>query len=134
MGTWDRGSQWCNRLLWIIVILRSRFVVVGRGDGEMGIEKRGSSTDLHLRIVIEQSSLATAILGPDGRYLLVNAAWNALWALGEGNPPKDSSVFEDDRLYAMGLTAYIEECRQNAEVTTPLLFREATARDEAALA
>src|SRR5215208_928779 len=126
MGTWDRGSQWCNRLLWIIVILRSRFVVVGRGDGEMGIEKRGSSTDLHLRIVIEQSPLATAILGPDGRYLLLNAAWNALWALGEGNPPKDSSVFEGDRLYAMGLTAYIEERRQNAEVTTPLLFREAT--------
>src|SRR5215203_3878972 len=126
MGTWDRGSQWCNRLLWIIVILRSRFVVVGRGDGEMGIEKRGSSTDLHLRTAIEQSPLATAILGPDGRYLLVNAAWKALWALGEGNPPKDSSIFEDERLYAMGLTAYIEECRQNSAVTTPLLFREAT--------
>src|SRR5215216_6030798 len=26
MGTWGRGSQWCNRLLWIIVILRSRFL------------------------------------------------------------------------------------------------------------
>jgi diguanylate cyclase (GGDEF)-like protein len=108
------------------VILRSRFLVVGRGDGEMGIEKRGSSTDLHLRTATEQSPLATAILGPDGRYLLVNAAWKALWALGEGNPPKDSSIFEDERLYAMGLTAYIEECRQHSAVTTPLLFREAT--------
>ena len=105
------------------VILRSRFLVVGRGDGEMGIEKRGSSTDLHLRTATEQSPLATAILGPDGRYLLVNAAWKALWALGEGNPPKDSSIFEDERLYAMGLTAYIEECRQHSAVTTPLLFR-----------
>jgi diguanylate cyclase (GGDEF)-like protein len=93
----------------------------------MGIEKRGSSTDLHLRTATEQSPLATAILGPDGRYLLVNAAWKALWALGEGNPPKDSSIFEDERLYAMGLTAYIEECRQHSAVTTPLLFREAQA-------
>jgi diguanylate cyclase (GGDEF)-like protein len=92
----------------------------------MGIEKRGSSTDLHLRTAMEQSPLATAILGPDGRYLLVNAAWNALWVLGEGGPPKDSSVFENERLCAMGLTPYIEECRQNGEVTTPILFCEAT--------
>jgi diguanylate cyclase (GGDEF)-like protein len=92
----------------------------------MGIEKRGSSTDLHLRTAMEQSPLATAILGPDGRYLLVNAAWNALWVLGEGGSPKDSSVFENERLCAMGLTPYIEECRQNGEVTTPILFCEAT--------
>src|SRR5919112_629774 len=93
----------------------------------MGIEKRGSSTDLHLRTATEQSPLATALLGPDGRYLLVNAAWKALWALGEGDPPKDSSIFEDERMYAIGLTAYIEECRRNSAVTTPLLFREAQA-------
>jgi diguanylate cyclase (GGDEF)-like protein len=92
----------------------------------MGIEKRGSSPDLHLRTATEQSPLATAILGPDGRYLLVNAAWNALWVLGEGGSPKDSSVFENERLCAMGLTPYIEECRQNGEVTTPILFCEAT--------
>jgi hypothetical protein len=54
----------------------------------MGIGKRGSLTDLHLRTALEQSPLGTAILGPDGRYLLVNAAWNALWALGEGGPPR----------------------------------------------
>jgi diguanylate cyclase (GGDEF)-like protein len=92
----------------------------------MGIEKRGSSTDLHLRTAMEQTPLGTAIVDPDGRYLLVNAAWNALWALGEGGPPKDSSVFENERLRAMGLTPYLEECRQNAEVTTPILFCEAT--------
>src|SRR5215213_5869001 len=34
MGTWDRGSQWCNRLLWIIVILRGRFFVVAKGERE----------------------------------------------------------------------------------------------------
>ena len=92
----------------------------------MGIGKRGSLTDLHLRTALEQSPLGTAILGPDGRYLLVNAAWNALWALGEGGPPEDSSVFENERLRAMGLTPYLEECRQNGKVTTPILFCEAT--------
>jgi PAS domain-containing protein len=92
----------------------------------MGIGKRGSLTDLHLRTAMEQSPLGTAILGPDGRYLLVNAAWNALWALGEGGPPEDSSVFENERLRAMDLTPYLEECRQNGEVTTPILFCEAT--------
>jgi diguanylate cyclase (GGDEF)-like protein len=92
----------------------------------MGIEKRGSSTELHLRTVIEQSPLATAILDPDGRYLLVNAAWNALWSLGEYGFLEGSSVFDSERLRAMGLTAYLEECRQNGEVTEPLLFREAT--------
>jgi diguanylate cyclase (GGDEF)-like protein len=75
---------------------------------------------------MEQSPLGTAIVDSDGRYLLVNAAWNALWALGEGGPPKDSSVFENERLHAMGLTPYLEECRQNTEVTTPILFCEAT--------
>src|SRR5829696_3110723 len=92
----------------------------------MGVGKRASLTDLHLRTAMEQSPLGTAILGPDGRYLLVNAAWNALWALGEGGPPEDSSVFEDARLRAMGLTPYLEECRQNGAVTTPILFCEAT--------
>jgi diguanylate cyclase (GGDEF)-like protein len=92
----------------------------------MGIGKRASLTDLHLRTAMEQSPLGTAILGPDGRYLLVNAAWNALWALGEGGPPEDSSVFENERLRAMGLIPYLEECRQNGEVTTPILFCEAT--------
>ena len=92
----------------------------------MGIEKGGSLTDLHLRTAMEQSPLGTAIVDPDGRYLLVNAAWNALWALGEGGPPEDSSVFENERLRAMGLIPYLEECRQNGEVTTPILFCEAT--------
>src|SRR5829696_4360471 len=92
----------------------------------MGIEKRRSSTELHLRTAIEQSPLATAILDPDGRYLLVNAAWNALWPRGEYGFPESSSVFENERLRAMGLAPYIEECRQNGEVTTPILFCEVT--------
>ena len=73
----------------------------------MGIEKRRSSTELHLRTAIEQSPLATAILDPDGRYLLVNAAWNALWPRGEYGFPESSSVFENERLRAMGLAPYL---------------------------
>ena len=92
----------------------------------MGIEKRGSSIELHLRTAIEQSPLATAILDPDGRCLLVNDVWNALWGSGVDGLPKGSSVFESERLRTMGLTAYLEECRQNGEVSTPLLFRETT--------
>jgi diguanylate cyclase (GGDEF)-like protein/PAS domain S-box-containing protein len=92
----------------------------------MGIEKRGSSTELHLRTAIEQSPLATAILDPNGRCLLVNAAWNALWASVEEGLPEGSSLFENKRLRAMGITTYLEECRQHGVVTTPLMFHEAT--------
>src|SRR5215204_5064710 len=102
------------------------FIRASLKKGDMGIEKRGSSTELLLRTAIEQSPLATAILDPDGRYLLVNAAWNALWPRGEYGFPESSSVFENERLRVMGLAPYIEECRQNGEVTTPILFCEAT--------
>jgi PAS domain-containing protein len=85
----------------------------------MGTRKRGSSTELHLGTAIEQSPLATAILDPGGRYLLVNAAWNALWPTGEGLA-ETSNVFESERLRAMGLTPYLEECRYSGKLTTPL--------------
>lgn len=81
-------------------------------------------TRLHLRTAIEQSPLATAILDRDGRYLLVNAAWNALWFLGVGGPPEGCSVFEDERLRAMGLIPYLEECRADGAVTSPPLLLE----------
>ncbi len=86
--------------------------------------------DLHLRTAIEQSPLATAILGPDGRYLLVNAAWKALWSLAVGRAADVSNAFEDERLRSMGLTPYLEECRANGAVTTSPLFLE-TRGDEA---
>ncbi|HEX8260157.1 MAG TPA: EAL domain-containing protein, partial [Rubrobacteraceae bacterium] len=82
-------------------------------------------TDLHLRTAIEQSPLATAILGPDGRYLLINAAWNALWSLGVGGPPPEgSNAFEDERLRAVGLIPYLEECRADSAVTSAPLSLE----------
>jgi diguanylate cyclase (GGDEF)-like protein len=80
-------------------------------------------TYLYLRTAIEQSPLPTAILGPHGRYLLVNAAWNALWSLGVGGPPEASNAFEDERLRAVGLIPYLEECRADGAVSTsPLLL------------
>ena len=94
----------------------------------MGTRKRGSSTGPHLRTAIEQSPLATAILDPDGRYLLVNAAWNALWPPGEdGSPEEASNAFESERLRALGLAPYLEECRYEGKLTTPLLLRETQA-------
>jgi len=92
----------------------------------MGIDKRGTSTGLHMRTAIEQFPLATAILGPDGRRLLVNTAWSTLWGFGEGEPLGDSNVFEDEQLCAIGLTPYLEQRGQDGEVTTPLLVCEAT--------
>jgi diguanylate cyclase (GGDEF)-like protein len=95
--------------------------------GAMGARKRGSSTEPHLRTAIEQSPLATAILDPDGRYLLVNAAWNALWPLTEdGSPEEATNAFESQQLRAMGLIPYLEECRNEGKLTTPLLLREST--------
>jgi diguanylate cyclase (GGDEF)-like protein len=95
--------------------------------GAMGARKRGPSTEPHLRAAIEQSPLATAILDPDGRYLLVNAAWNALWPPGEdGSPEEASNAFQSERLRALGLAPYLEACRYEGKLTTPLLLRETT--------
>jgi diguanylate cyclase (GGDEF)-like protein len=87
-------------------------------------------SDLYLRTAIEQSPLATAILGPDGRYLLVNAAWNALLSLAVGRAADGSNAFEDERLRSMGLIPYLQECRTDGAVTTSPLFLE-TSGDEA---
>jgi hypothetical protein len=41
MGTWGIGSQWCNRLLWIIVILKGRLLFWEReSERERGDEAR----------------------------------------------------------------------------------------------
>jgi hypothetical protein len=94
-------------------------------NGDMGKERRSPSTELHLRTAIEQSPLATAILDPDGRYLLVNDAWNALWPPAQDASPEAPNAFESERLRAMGLTPYLKEARNEGKLTTPLLFREA---------
>jgi diguanylate cyclase (GGDEF)-like protein len=73
--------------------------------------------------------MATAILGPDGRYLLVNAAWKALWSLAVGEPPEGSNVFEDERLRAIGLIPYLEECRAGGAVTASPLLVETRGAD-----
>src|SRR5215218_10236361 len=52
MGTWGRGSQWCNRLLWIIVILRSRFLF-GESESE---QRREVRTDEKARYVVDRGA------------------------------------------------------------------------------
>src|SRR5918993_3978433 len=83
------------------------------------------ATDVDLRTAIEQFPRGTAILGPDGQCLLVNAAWDALWDPRESGLQEGSNVFENERLRAMGLIPYLRECMDNGEVHTPLLFCEA---------
>ena len=81
--------------------------------------------DLHLRTVIEQSPLGTIIFDPDGRCLLVNAAWNALWDLGEDDILEGTNVFENPEILAMGLIPYLRESMHDGKVVTPLLCYEA---------
>jgi diguanylate cyclase (GGDEF)-like protein/PAS domain S-box-containing protein len=81
--------------------------------------------DLHLRTAIEQSPLGTIIFDPDGRCLLVNAAWNALWDLGEDEILEGSNVFENPEILAMGLIPYLRESMDDGKVVTPLLCYEA---------
>jgi PAS domain-containing protein len=60
------------------------------------------ATDVDLRTAIEQFPMGTAILGPDGRCLLVNGAWNTLWEPRESGLSEGSNAFENERLRAMG--------------------------------
>jgi diguanylate cyclase (GGDEF)-like protein/PAS domain S-box-containing protein len=81
--------------------------------------------DLHLRTAVEQSPLGTIIFDPDGRCLLVNAAWNALWDLGEDDILEGTNVFENPEILAMGLIPYLRESMHDGKVVTPLLCYEA---------
>ena len=83
------------------------------------------ATNLDLRIAIEQFPMATAILGPDGLCLLVNDAWKALWNPEESGLSEGLNAFENERIHALGLIPYLQECKENGEVITPVLFCEA---------
>lgn len=86
--------------------------------------KRVSSNKLHLRTAIEQSPLGTIIFDSDGRCLLVNAAWNELWDLEEGNILEGTNVFENSEMLAMGLITYLRKSMDDGKVVTPLLCYE----------
>jgi diguanylate cyclase (GGDEF)-like protein/PAS domain S-box-containing protein len=81
-------------------------------------------TEVFPRTAIEQSPIGTIIFDPDGRCLLVNAAWNALWGLGEDTVLEGSNVFESPEVRAMGLVPYLRETMGDGRVATPLLRYE----------
>ena len=81
-------------------------------------------TEVHLRTAIEQSPLGTIIVDPDGRCILVNAACNDLWGMGEDSSLVGSSIFDHHQALAMGLIPYVKECMGDGGVITPLLFYE----------
>jgi hypothetical protein len=45
VGTWGRGSQWCNRLLWINGIHWGRFFFGRGGEGEKGGDEIGGAQE-----------------------------------------------------------------------------------------
>jgi len=90
----------------------------------LGREQEELVTKVHLRTAIEQSPLGTIIVDPDGRCLMVNAAWNGLWSLGEDESLVGSNIFEHEQALAMGLIPYLRECMGDGGVITPLLFYE----------
>jgi diguanylate cyclase (GGDEF)-like protein len=55
---------------------------------------------------------------------LVNAAWNALWDLGDGHLLEGSNIFESPEVRAMGLVPYLRKTMGNGVETTPLLRYE----------
>lgn len=77
-----------------------------------------------MRTAIEQSPVSTVIFDPDGRCLLVNAAWNTLWDLERGETLEGTNIFENEQVNALGLAPYLKECMGDGKITTPLLFNE----------
>ena len=81
-------------------------------------------TEAHLRTAVEQSPLGTIIFDSDGRCLLVNSAWNALWSSGEDRVLAGSNIFENEQARAMGLIPHLKASMGDGEVITPLLSYE----------
>ena len=97
--------------------------------------EEGNLIDVYLRTAIEQSPLATLIFDPDGRCLLVNAAWKALWGgSGESTIVEGSNVFESPEVRAMGLIPYLTKSMGDGKTVSPLLRYEpmaSTSEEEA---
>ena len=99
------------------------------GIGERA-EKGGSgASERRFGRMIEQSPLAIRVFDPEGRSLAVNASWNELWDLGDGEE-KSYDVFQDPGMKTMGLLKYFEvSAKGGAAITTPpLLLPGASAR------
>lgn len=89
------------------------------------------SVEARLRVIVEQSPMAIHIVGPDGRSLLANHAWNELWCLGEDERPEGRNVFDDEQLRDTGLLPYVRRALAGeAAHTAPLLFDPARAGRE----
>lgn len=83
------------------------------------------ASDLYLRTATEQSPLGTVIFDPDGRCLLVNAAWGELWDLGEDEVlDEGDNVFDSNEMRLMGLLPYLRETMNDGRIVTPILRYE----------
>ena len=79
----------------------------------------------YLQLVVEQSTLGTLVVEPDGHALFSNASWREFWGLGERESPEGTNVFDDNRIRFAGLLPYIEECvHRDIAVITPALVHD----------
>src|SRR5690349_2058273 len=89
----------------------------------------GSDAGLHVRFreLFEQCPVSLQILGPDGRTLRVNQAWEDLWEIRAGTPLMDFvmsaeyNVLRDPQLIESGIAPLLERACRGEPVRLPVI-------------
>ena len=86
-----------------------------------------ADTYIRFRELFEQCPVSLQILGPDGRTLRVNKAWEDLWHIREGTPLMDFvmsaeyNVLRDPQLVASGIAPLLERACRGESVRLPVI-------------
>jgi PAS domain S-box-containing protein len=86
-----------------------------------------ADTYIRFRELFEQCPVSIQILGPDGRTLRVNKAWEDLWHIREGTPLMDFvmsaeyNVLRDPQLIESGIARLLERACQGESVRIPVV-------------
>nr|WP_081983720.1 ATP-binding protein [Massilia sp. JS1662] len=81
---------------------------------------------VRFRELFEQCPVSIQILGPDGRTLRVNQAWEDLWQIRAGTPlmafvmSEDYNVLRDPQLVQSGIAVLLERALQGESVQIPV--------------
>ncbi len=87
-----------------------------------------ASAETRFRDLFEQAPTSIQILGPDGRTLLVNQAWEDLWHIRTGTPlhalvmSPDYCLLEDPQLVASGVAGYLQRALDGESVDIPAIY------------
>lgn len=82
--------------------------------------------NIRFRELFEQCPVSIQILGPDGRTLRVNQAWQDLWEIREGTPlmafvmSADYNVLRDPQLVQSGIAPLLERACRGESVRIPV--------------